>query len=172
MTYDLTDPREYMQALDCIQRAKEVNAPITLSCTTRIRYDALTAIIHTATSAKLQELEITRRQRAKTLPQNSYLHLLCQYFASEYGCSTAEAKEIYLKRQAAPEIFQRTIINKHGRPIVTYRSIADLSIEETSSAIRNFIDWAALGDIELPMPSDKPFIRHAEREIEKTKSLI
>lgn len=170
MTYDLNDPREYLQAKECLERMKEKARPVVFEVKTEDN-KALDALLQTATSLHA-EISINQPRRARTKPQNSYLHFLCQYFASEYGCTTAEAKEVYLKRQACPEIFQRYVINKQGKTITTYRSTADLTLDETSSAIRNFIAWAAIGEIDLPLPEDKPFIRFAENQISRAKNHI
>lgn len=140
----MNDPREYLEAADHLQKA----------------------------AAQHWVIEIKRWRKPKTNKQNNYLHFLCQYFATEYGCTTAEAKEVYLKRQACPHIFAEPIVNKHGVTITRYKSTAELNIAETSSAIRNFIEWAATGGIELPLPDDIAFRRHAEYEIERNQHLI
>lgn len=144
MRYDLNDPRQYLEATDHLQKAASLHWIV----------------------------EIKRWMKPRTNKQNNYLHFLCQYFASEYGCTTADAKEVYLKRQACPHIFAETVTNKHGETITRYKSTAELNIAETSAAIRNFIDWAAVGGYELPMPDDKAFVRHAEYEIDKHQHLI
>lgn len=170
MTYDLNDPREYLQAKECLERMEQRARPVIIEVKTD-DFEVLDNILQTAASCHL-EVKINQPRRARTIPQNSYLHFLCQYFASEYGCTTAEAKEVYLKRQACPEIFAEHVVNKHGKAITTYRSTASLTIDETSSAIRNFIAWAAIGGYELPLPEDKPFIRFAENQISMAKNHI
>ena len=144
MIYDFNDPLQYLEAM---------------------------RIIEDATERKLK-LEIKKVRKMKTIPQNRYIYFLCQYFATEYGCTTNEAKEVYLKRQACPHIFREVKVNKYGKEIETYRSIASLTIDEMSSAIRNFIDWAARGEIELPLPYDRPFQRYAQQQIEKLEGYI
>lgn len=170
MIYDTNDPREYLQAKECLGRMKDRGRPVRIEVETD-DFNALDSILQHISSLHL-EVQINQKRRPKTLPQNSYLHFLCQYFASEYGCTTAEAKEVYLKRQACPEIFAHRIINKQGKCVTTYRSTADLTIDETSSAIRNFIEWAAIGGIPLPLPEDKGFVRYAENEIERARNQI
>ena len=144
MRYDLNDPRQYLEATDHLQQA----------------------------AAQRWIIEIKRWRKPRTNKQNNYLHFLCQYFASEYGCTTADAKEVYLKRHACPHIFAETVVNRHGQSITRFKSTADLNTSETSAAIRNFIDWAASGGIELPLPEDNAFIRHAEYEIDRNQHLI
>lgn len=144
MIYDFNNPLQYLEAMKVIEDATENKS----------------------------KLDIRKAKKMKTIPQNRYLYFLCRYFATEYGCTETEAKEIYLKRQACPSIFRSVKINKYGKEVETYRSISTLTIDEMSSAIRNFIDWAALGDIELPLPDDKPLIRHAQYQIEKNQGYI
>lgn len=144
MIYDLKDPRDYMQALDTIQRAAQSK--------TRI--------------------EIRKPHTARSGIQNNYYHFMLRYFASEYGCTINEASEIYMKRQACPHIFEREKINRMGKQIKTYRSSADLSVEEMSSAIRNFRAWAEMGGIIIPSPDDHASIRYCEKQIEKNESMI
>ena len=170
MRYDLNDPREYLQAKDCVKRIRERQRTVVIEIRTD-DHDAADAILQQAAYHHL-EISLMQPRRPRTMTQNAYLHFLCQYFATEYGCTTAEAKEIYLKRQACPEIFADTITNKHGKTITTYRSTASLTLDETSSAIRNFIAWAAVGDIILPLPEDKPFVRFAENRIDEAKNNI
>jgi hypothetical protein len=170
MTYDLNDPREYIQAKECLERMKERGRPVRMMVESD-DFDALDLLLQCAASLHM-EIQVNQKRRPKTKPQNSYLHFLCQYFAAEYGCTSAEAKEVYLKRQACPEIFQRHVINKKGKTITTYRSTADLTLEETSSAIRNFIEWSTINGIPLPLPEDKGFVRYAENEIERARNQI
>ena len=170
MTYDLNDPREYLQAKECLERMKGRGRPVRLEIETD-DFSLLDKLVQYSASLHL-EIELNQKRRARTLPQNSYLHFLCAYFAAEYGCTMAEAKEVYLKRQACPEIFARHVTNKRGQVITTYRSMTDLTLDETSSAIRNFIAWAAIGEIELPLPEDKAFIRYATNEIQRTRNNI
>ena len=171
MHYTLNDPRQYLAATKTIEAAREREVKLTVKIAETDQYTALQAIVNIAADAHM-EISITSHRQPRTIPQNSYLHFLCQYFATEYGCTTAEAKEVYLKRHAAPEIFAEIVTNRHGQRVTRYRSTASLSTQETSSAIHNFIAWAAMGGIELPLPEDKEFVFHAQKEIERNQSYI
>lgn len=145
MIFDLNDPRQYLEATEYLQEAASKHWVVTLA----------------------------RKIKPKTTRQNNYLHFLCQYYATQYGCTASEAKEIHLKRYAAPGIFREYVENQKGVVIERYRSVATLSAAEISSAIRNFIDWAlSQGGIELPEPDDMAFRRHAEKEIERCQYWI
>ena len=134
------DPRDYLEILDFINKAKEQ------------RFD----------------IELKKFYRKRTNPQNSYLHLALGYFAHCYGCSLIEAKEIYFKRYACRDIFLVETVDKNGNRVEYYRSTADLNTVEMSNAITNFIAYASCNGIEIPAPEDELGIKYCEREIEKT----
>ena len=144
MIFDMNDPRDYIQALDTVQKAVQDKARI----------------------------EIRRPRTARSGRQNNYYHFMLRYFASEYGCTVNEASEIYMKRQACPHIFEREKTNRLGRRIKTYRSSAELTVEEMSSAMRNFRAWAEMGGIQIPEPDDYAAIKYCERQIERNESMI
>lgn len=163
MTYDLNDPRDYNDAVQAVQRMRESKAVVELSVITE-DYDAITGIMQAAAIHHI-EISMQKKRRPKTDSQNRYIYFLCDYFATEYGCTKVEAKEIYLKRQACPDIFRTEKVNKAGQTIHTYRSVASLSVTEASSVIRNFIAWAEIGHIALPLPEDRAFVKYAQRQI-------
>lgn len=110
-----------------------------------------------------QDIELKRFSPKRSNHQNAYLYLILSYFAHCYGCTTVEAKELFFKRNACREIFRvDTTFGEY------YRSTADLSKDEMSGAIRNFIAYADLHGIELPQADDFIAQRICEREIEKT----
>lgn len=140
--YRPSDPRDYLEALDFINQAREQNF----------------------------EIDLKRYYKRRTNPQNAYLHLALSYFAHCYGCTLIEAKEVYFKQYACRDIFLVETEDKNGRKAKYYRSTAELNTAEMSSAINNFIAYAACNGIEIPPPNDEVAIRYCERQIEKTKS--
>jgi hypothetical protein len=138
--YRLSDPRDYLAALDYINQMKEQGC----------------------------DVDLKRFSPARSNRQNAYLHLIIAYFAHCYGCTKIEAKEIYFKKYACRDIFLVETTDKDGREVQYYRSTANLSKEEMSGAIRNFIAYADLHGIELPQADDFIAQRLCEREIEKT----
>lgn len=144
MIYDLNDPRDFLDASTYFEEACQQK------CKIEMRYP----------------------RRVRTSSQNRFYHFMLRYFACQYGCTETEASEIYMKRHACPHIFARDITNKFGRRFKTYRSSADLTTEEMSSAIRNFMAWASIGGIEIPNPDDHASIKYCEREIERNASMI
>lgn len=95
-------------------------------------------------------VEVREVRPTRTLSQNSYLHLLLQIFASEYGCSPEEAKVDYYKRLCNKDLYEVVVRNRHGKSIRTLRSSAELTTEQMSLSIDRFRSWAAKGGIELP----------------------
>lgn len=62
-------------------------------------------------------VEVRKKLPNRTLAQNSYLHLLLGYFASEYGCSLEEVKIDYYKRTCNRDLFERKTVNKKGKEV-------------------------------------------------------
>ena len=140
--YKLSDPRDYLAALDYINHMKERGF----------------------------DVELKRFSQSRSNRQNAYLHLLLGYFAHCYGCTLIESKEIYFKKYACRDIFLVETADKDGNRVEYYRSTSTISKEEMSGAIRNFIAYADMHGIELPSADDFLAQRFCEREIEKTKS--
>ena len=80
-----------------------------------------------------------------------------------------EAKEVFLKRIAAPHIFEREL-QVGSDTIKYYRSTADLDTVEMMSAIENLRTYADMNGHPIPDANDQELIRYCEREIEKTQS--
>ena len=138
--YKISDPRDYLAALEFINRAKEQGF----------------------------DVELKRFYQKRSNPQNRYLHLALGYFAHCYGCTLTEAKEIYFKRYACRDIFLVETTDKQGNNVSYFRSSADLNTVEMSNAINNFIAYASCNGVEIPAPDDELGIRYCERQIEKT----
>ncbi len=118
-------------------------------------------------------VEVKKKHPNRTLAQNSYLHLLLGYFASEYGCSLDEAKIDFYKRTCNKELFERETVNKKGTKIIYLRSSAELSTAEMTLSVERFRNWSvSVADIYLPSPGDQQFLIHAMQEVEKYKEYV
>ena len=95
-------------------------------------------------------VELKEQRPLRTLSQNSYLHLLLQVFAMEYGCSLDVAKIDYYKRLCNQDLFEVEKVNKQGEVVKDLRSSADLTTEEMAQSIDRFKRFAAEGGIYLP----------------------
>lgn len=137
--YKANNPMEYLAALDFINRAKEQD----------------------------KEIELKYYHPKRSGQQNKYLFFCLQWFAHESNLTLVEVKEVYLKRIAAPHIFEREV--KVGNDTFKYyRSTADLTTVEMMSALENFRAYADMCGHPIPSPDDQELIRFCEREIEKT----
>lgn len=107
-------------------------------------------------------VEIRKISPHRTLSQNSYLHLLLGAFASHFGYSLEEAKQIY--KELSPRIYR---YKKKGR--VFWRSSAALSKEEMARTIDVFMQKSAEAGYQLPPATDEGWLREIENEIERSR---
>jgi len=106
---------------------------------------------------KRTELKELRGKR--TTPQNSYFHLLINYFAIEYGETFEFTKQEIFKIYVNTAIFKTTRKNpRTGKVRDEWRSSADLDTKEMTTAIERFKDWSATkAGIKLPEATDQAF---------------
>lgn len=140
--YKPSDPRDYLSMLDFIEKAKTNGWEVTLD----------------------------KYSPGRTGQQNRYLFFCLSYFAHCYGCTEVEAKEVYLKQFACPQIFKKHFADNSGRSAIFLRSTADLSKEEMSQAIRNFQAYASINGIEIPDADDDISIRYCQQQMQRTKN--
>ena len=87
----------------------------------------------------------------RTLSQNCYIHVLCRVMAQETGTTEYYAKQVYFKELANPDLFLRVTKDPlTGQMVKTIRSSTELTINEMSKAIDNFIAWAAEQGYTMP----------------------
>lgn len=91
---------------------------------------------------KRKVVELTEKT-GRSLKQNSYLFLILNIFAMEYGESVEFVKQRFFKELCNPEIFVRTKSDKLLGEITYLRSSADLTKEEMVTAIDRFKIWAS-----------------------------
>ena len=118
-------------------------------------------------------IEAKKKDVARTLKQNSYLHLLLGYFASQYGCSADEAKVDFYKRLCNRDLFERQTVNRMGRDVKRLRSSAELSTAEMTLSIERFRNWsAAEAGIYLPAAGEHQMLLYAQQEAERNSEFI
>lgn len=118
-------------------------------------------------------VELKEKDVVRTLKQNSYLHLIISYFASQYGCGADEAKIDFYKRACNRDLFERERTNKRGEVKTYLRSSADLTKEEMSLSIDRFRFWSvSVAGIYLPSKEDGEMLTYALQEIERNKEFI
>lgn len=67
--------------------------------------------------AERRVVEAKRKDENRTIKQNSYLHLIISYFATQYGCGADEAKIDFYKRRCNRDLFERWRRNRRGDPV-------------------------------------------------------
>lgn len=117
--------------------------------------------------------ELTEKKQKRTLNQNSYLHLLLGYFASQTGNTLEWVKQQYYKKLCSPDIF----IGEKDDPFlgrVKYvRSSADLRTDEMNLTIERFRNWSAsVAGIYLPEATNEAEIAALQVEVERYKTYL
>lgn len=114
-----------------------------------------------------------RECKARSLRQNSFLHVALGYFAAQTGDTLEFVKQYYYKRLVNPDIFRRERDDKFLGHIEVWRSSASLTQEEMSLSIDRFRNWAASeGSVYIPSPDDARLVQLMEIEIEKYKEYL
>lgn len=125
-----------------------------------------------ALAARGEVVELKSRKHM-SLNQNSYLHVLLDYFVCQYGESLEYVKTQYFKVLVNPDIF---IFDKQDRfrgKVKSLRSTADLTTEEMSVAIERFRNWSSKeAEIYLPSANEHILIREMEIAISKHQRLV
>jgi hypothetical protein len=112
--------------------------------------------------AKKKRLVEIIDKSTRTIDQNSYLHLIIAYFASETGNTLETVKQEFFKGYANEVIFGKR-----------KRSTASLNIEEMSLAIERFKIWASMvGNVYLPDAENQEQMRQLQSEIQRNKQYL
>ena len=112
--------------------------------------------------------ELTEKKPKRTLSQNSYLHLLLGYFASQTGNTLEWVKQQYYKKLCNPDLFIGEKEDRFLGRIKYVRSSADLRTDEMNLSIERFRNWSASeAGIYLPEPTNEAEIRALQVEVER-----
>lgn len=123
--------------------------------------------------AERKVVEAKRKDENRTIKQNSYLHLIISYFATQYGCGADEAKIDFYKRRCNRDLFERWRRNRRGDPVPRLRSSADLTKEEMTLSIDRFRNWSSsVAGIYLPSPEDGEMMIYMMQEVERNKEFL
>ena len=117
--------------------------------------------------------ELKQKKQPRTMKQNSYLHVIIAFFASQYGCTEEEAKIDFFKREANRVTFEREVTNKRGQKVKTLRSTAELDKAEMMLVIDRFRNWSAMvAGIYLPSPSEQEALIYCMNEIDAAATYL
>ena len=118
-------------------------------------------------------VELKECKPVRSTAQNSYLHVILGYFASQTGGTLEYVKENYYKKLVNPDIFIRETDDKYLGHIKVLRSSASLTTDEMSLSIERFRNWAAEeAGIYIPSAEEGRLVQLMEIEIEKYKEYI
>lgn len=118
-------------------------------------------------------VELSERKPKRTIPQNSYLHLLIGEFAMQTGNTMDWVKQEYFKRHCNKELFVRMKYDELTKcEVAVLRSSRDLDTKEMTTAIDRFKKWAAEGGVDLPEAEDKKWLGYIEREIQHNRDWL
>lgn len=118
-------------------------------------------------------VEVKKKHTKRTLAQNSYLHVLLGYFASEFGYTLEEVKWEFFKKLCNKDIFARKRTNKRGQEIEYLRSSSDLDKQEMTTAIERFRNYSSSEcGLYLPEPNESEMLFFAQQVIEQNREYI
>ena len=118
-------------------------------------------------------VELTAKKGRRTIPQNSYLHLILGWFAIETGNTLDFVKKEYFKRYINPNIFVVEIEDKYLGKLKVLRSSRDLTSAEMTTAIERFRNWAsAEAGVYLPSPDEKSLLQYIGKESSRYKDYL
>lgn len=145
MIYDLRNPLEVQKA--------------------RLRFETL---INRAAVVELKE-----KLPKRSVSQNSYLHLILGYFASQTGNTLEWVKQRYYKHKCNSDLFLRHKEDAFLGKVSFLRSSSELTKDEMTLSIERFRNWAASeGEIYIPEPTNIAEVTAMTIEVEKYKEYI
>ena len=122
---------------------------------------------------KNEYVELKKKNTQRSLAQNSYLHCLLGYFASEFGYTLEEVKFDIFKKICNRDIFERKRINRRGREVTYIRSSTELDKAEMTTAIERFRNYSsAQCGLYLPSPNEGEMLFFAQQQIEQCKDYM
>lgn len=118
-------------------------------------------------------VEVKKKHHQRSLAQNSYLHVVLGYFASEFGYTLEEVKYEYFKKEVNNDIFTSTRKNKRGQEVTYLRSSSDLTTKEMTDAIERFRNYSsAMCGLYIPAPNEFEALIAAQQQIERFKEYL
>ena len=120
-----------------------------------------------------KKVEVTEKREQRTLPQNSYLHLLLSWFCIETGNSLDFVKQEYFKKLCNPDIFIFEKEDKFLGSVKVIRSSSDIDTRQMTLAIDKFRNWSSMeAGIYLPEANEDKFLDHIKEELERQRQWL
>lgn len=112
-------------------------------------------------------VEMKKKFKKRTLKQNSYLHLILSYFASEFGYTLVDVKHDIFKKTLNKDLFVEEFTNKYGKTITRTKHTNELDTKDMTTAIERFRNWSASeAGLYIPSPKEHDAIIYAEKQVE------
>lgn len=128
--------------------------------------------LQTLIRRKADKVELTDRHK-RTSPQNRYLHVCIGIVAMETGNPLEYVKEKYFKRLVNASLFVENRFDSiTGRNEETVRSSSVLTVEEMTTAIERFRNWASAHGWYIPSPEEEMLLRQAEAAIRQSDKFL
>lgn len=118
-------------------------------------------------------VELKKKKTQRSLAQNSYLHCLLGYFASEFGYTLEEVKFDIFKKICNRDIFEKKRVNRRGQQVTYIRSSTELDKAEMTTAIERFRNYSsAQCGLYLPSANEGEMLFFAQQQIEQCKDYM
>lgn len=118
-------------------------------------------------------VELTEKKQKRSLSQNSYLHLILGYFASQTGNTLEWVKQQYYKKLCNPDLFIGERDDQFLGRVRYVRSSSDLRTDEMNLSIERFRNWsAAEAGIYLPDATSEGELAALQVEVERYKTYL
>jgi hypothetical protein len=113
-----------------------------------------------------KKVEIKAVKPRRSLPQNSYLHLLLGAFGSHFGMSMDEAKGVYKRLPGNKDIYIK-LFDRDGIQFEYERSSASLDKLEMMKSIDTLREWSAKMGYPLPSAEEREWLMSLENTVEQ-----
>ena len=143
-------------------------------------YDLSTSLGTKSAMTRLQQLaergctiELVEKRPRRSLPQNSYLHLILSYFATQTGYTPEWVKQQIYKRHCNPDLFITTRQDPLLGSVTYLRSSRDLTADEMTQSIERFRFWSAdVAGIYIPDACEAEEVQQMSQEVEQSKTYL
>lgn len=109
-------------------------------------------------------IDICKHRSVTTNRQMAYLNFIIAYFSHIQGQTFYQTLHD-IQTDIAPHIFRA---GQEEKP----KPLCYLNTAETSSVIRNFLDYASMNGVEIPDTDDKVAVDYCRRELESSAGWV
>lgn len=118
-----------------------------------------------------KRVEIKEVKPRRSLPQNSYLHVLLGAFGAHFGYSMEQAKALYKRLPGNKELYIQHF-EQNGVKFEYERSSAKLDKLEMTKSIETLREWSAKMGYPLPTATDQAWLDSLQNEVERNERYL